>query len=488
MTRRSGDGRPAPSRPRLRAVLLGASVDISAVATGLKRHAAVQLKWVGAAPTDAGAPEGVPVLAAASEFLAGAPSAGRFDAIVVATAPATRDIARALVECASRRGVRVLMAERSGARGAYALRPMVLSDVIGPRLGDLDCARARAPVAGQRVLVTGGAGSIGGELVRRIATLGPAHIAVLDNSEFNLFTIEQDLRDAPGTFSRAIRYCDIRDADAVRRAILAERPDIVFHAAAMKHVPIVEQNPCEGVLTNVLGARNVADAVECAGGHLVFVSTDKAVNPANVMGATKRLMEIYFQALDRAAPPGGPRRLVARLGNVLGSAGSVAPLFERQIAQGGPVTITDPDVQRYFITIGQAADFLLEAAAVGLAADDVRGAAHVLEMGAPIRIQDLAEDMIRLAGLAPGREIEVRHIGLRQGEKLREELIADDEEEAATASPGVSVALSPAPPLAEVARRLERVIAAARAGADDHVRALVRDLAASMPAVRAVAG
>lgn len=473
----------------MRAVLLGRSVDIAAVGAGAAPRAAAPFKWVGAVPMDANADSlgKIPVAVSTDAFFGGAALVGGADALVVATPPATRAAARALVDCAARRGLRVFMAER-GEDGVFAVRPMALSDVIGPRSGDLDGARAGVPVAGKRVLVTGGAGSIGGELVRRIAALGPAHIAVIDNSEFNLFTIEQDLRAAPGVFTRAIRYCDIRDGEAVRRLVLAERPDIVFHAAAMKHVPIVEQNPCEGVLTNVLGARNVADAVERTHAHLVFVSTDKAVNPANVMGATKRLMEIYFQALDRAAPPGGPRRLVARLGNVLGSAGSVAPLFERQIAQGGPVTITDPEVSRYFITIGQAADFLLEAAAVGLASDDVRGAAHVLEMGDPIRIQDLADDMIRLAGLKPGRDIDVRHIGLRRGEKLREELIADDEEEAGTASPGVSVALSPVPPVAEAARRLDRIIAAAQSGADDAVRVLARDLAASAPPVRAVAG
>lgn len=492
MTLRSGDERTARLRLRKRAILLGASVDIRRTARAVRGNVALQLKCIAAFPAE-GRPEGepvklagVPVLGGADDFLGGRITDARADMLVLATRPKKRDEARAILKCAASHGLTVSIAE-TRPDGAFALRPMSLNDVIGAPMGGVDWSRVCGAIAGKRVLITGGAGSIGGELSRRVAALAPAHLTVIDNSEYNLSHIEQDLGVFGAALSHAIRFCDIRDAESVKRVFAAERPDIVFHAAAMKHVPIVEQNACEGALTNVLGSRNIAEAADAARAHLVFVSTDKAANPVSVMGATKRLMELYCQALDRASPRNGPRRLVARLGNVLGSAGSVAPLFERQIAQGGPLTITHRDVARYFITIEQAAEFLLRAAAVGLDSEDARGAALVLDMGEPLRVEDLARDMIRLHGLEPDRDVEIKLVGLRPGEKLREELIADDEQEVATVSPGVRAAVAPPASLADMSRRLERVIAAARTGSDDVVRSLVHDMVAQAAAVR-VAG
>jgi O-antigen biosynthesis protein WbqV len=202
------------------------------------------------------------------------------------------------------------------------------------------------------------------------------------------------------------------------------------------------------------------------------------------MGATKRLMELYLQALDRASLPGGPRRLTARLGNVLGSAGSVAPLFERQISAGGPLTVTDPEVARFFITIEQSADFLLQATAVGLDMHHMRGVVHILEMGEPLRVVDLARDMIRLYGLEPDRDVPISFVGLRPGEKLREELTADDEWVEATISAGVKAVDSPPVSLPDMCRRLDRVVAAARSGSDDAVRAIIHDMVATKESER----
>jgi O-antigen biosynthesis protein WbqV len=380
-------------------------------------------------------------------------------------------------------GLAVRVAELRG-EDALALRPMTLNDMIGASVEEVDWARVRAAMAGRRILVTGGAGSIGGELSRRLATLEPAHLSIIDNSELNLFHLESDLADQRDLASWSLRYCDVRDADAVRRAVALASPDLVFHAAAMKHVPLVEENACEGVFTNVHGGRNVADAAGRAGAHLVFVSTDKAANPVSVMGATKRLMELYLQALDRASLPGGPRRLTARLGNVLGSAGSVAPLFERQISAGGPLTVTDPEVARFFITIEQSADFLLQATAVGLDMHHMRGVVHILEMGEPLRVVDLARDMIRLYGLEPDRDVPISFVGLRPGEKLREELTADDEWVEATISAGVKAVDSPPVSLPDMCRRLDRVVAAARSGSDDAVRAIIHDMVATKESER----
>ncbi|MGE0044237.1 MAG: polysaccharide biosynthesis protein [Hyphomonadaceae bacterium] len=379
---------------------------------------------------------------------------------------------------AAEAGERVVVAAREG------VRPLRLDDLLGAPESSVDWARVRSAIEGRRVLVTGGAGSIGGELARKLATLGPARLSIFDNSEFNLSQIAQDLPLAPEAL--ALRYGCIRDAEAVKRFFTREKPDIVFHAAAMKHVPIVEANPSEGALTNVLGSRNILEAAARIGAHVVFVSTDKAANPLSVMGATKRLIELYCQAIDREAGEGAPRRLVARLGNVLGSAGSVTPLFERQLDAGGPLTVTDPDVVRYFITIRQAADFLLHAAAVAMDAKE-RGVAHILDMGEPVPIVDVARDMIRLRGLAPDRDVAIKFVGLRPGEKLREEMTGDDEIEEAIVAPGVAAVRSPAVARAVLEAQIERIVAAARMGADDAVRRLTLDAAAPAGAERALA-
>lgn len=341
------------------------------------------------------------------------------------------------------------------------LRRLRLDDLIGRPLGDVDFARIRDTVAGKRVLITGGGGSIGSELARRLATLSPARLTLLDSSEHNLYRIGLELPEAVQVLA------DIRDARSVGRWFAKERPEIVFHAAALKQVPIVEAFASEGVLTNVLGLQAVAEAARAVGADLIFVSTDKAVDPSGLMGASKRLGEIYCQALDRQA---AERALPVRLGNVLGSAGSVTPIFEAQLAGGGPLTVTDPDVSRFFLTIPQAADALLQAAAIGLNAE-ARGCALVIEMGEALPVVELAREVIRLEGLRPDIEVPITYTGLRPGEKLHEALIASDEWQVADPAPGVIAVASPARELEVVVAAMAALTALAREGANDRIAA-----------------
>jgi O-antigen biosynthesis protein WbqV len=260
---------------------------------------------------------------------------------------------------------------------------------------------------------------------------------------------------------------DVRDAASMRRWFAKERPELVFHTAALKQVPIVEAFASEGVLTNICGLRNVAEAARAVGAELVFVSTDKAVEPSGLMGASKRLGEIYCQALDRQGPE---RAVPVRLGNVLGSAGSVAPIFEAQLAAGGPLTVTDPEVSRFFLSIPQAADALLQAAAVGLTAEP-RGSALVIDMGEALSVVELAREVIRLEGLRPDIDVPITFTGLRPGEKLHEILVASDEWPEDDPAPGVLAVASPARELGAVLETMDRLAQLAHEGANEKIAA-----------------
>lgn len=336
-----------------------------------------------------------------------------------------------------------------------AIRPVALEDLLGRPARSLDRTAMAGLIQGKRVLITGAGGSIGSELVRQIAAADPARVALLDHGEFNLYTIEMEVRQRwPDLEARPI-LADVRDRSRIEAVFEAERPDIVFHAAALKHVPMVEHNPLEGLATNALGTRTVADA--CLAHEvpeMVLISTDKAVNPANVMGAGKRLAELYCQAADISGK--GTRFITVRFGNVLGSAGSVVPLFQKQLAAGGPLTVTHADIERYFMTIGEAVELVLQAAALGPGRND-QGAIYVLDMGAPVKIIDLARQIIRLAGKVPDDDIKIEVTGLRPGEKLYEELFHGQEPPVGTDMDGIMIARPRASAFDEIAARLDHL-------------------------------
>jgi O-antigen biosynthesis protein WbqV len=281
-------------------------------------------------------------------------------------------------------------------------------------------------IRGRRVLVTGAGGSIGAELCRQVASFHCAHLTLLDFSETALFEIEREMAETFPHISRKAVLCDVGNGARVTRAFAIEHPDLVFHAAALKHVSMVERHPCEGVLTNVVGTWNVAEASKaCNAGQMVLISTDKAVDPTNVMGATKRLAESVIQGQQTLG--NGTRFSAVRFGNVLGSAGSVVPIFKSQIERGGPVTVTHPDMERFFMTIPEASQLVLHATATCAEGEGHEARLFLLEMGEPVRIMDLARQMIALSGRNPGKEIEIEITGLRPGEKLTEALLDETE-------------------------------------------------------------
>ncbi|MDQ6982790.1 MAG: nucleoside-diphosphate sugar epimerase/dehydratase [Mariprofundus sp.] len=313
------------------------------------------------------------------------------------------------------------------------LRQVQIEDLLGRDTVKLDGTGIHQLIAGRCVLVTGAGGSIGSELCRQILSHKPSYLLLLDHGEFNLYSIERELQPIVAESGCKIKALlgDIRDDDRMRWLFDHFRPAVVFNAAAYKHVPLVEQNPAEGVKTNVLGTCQLADlAVEAGVKKFIQISTDKAVNPTNVMGASKRSAEIYCQNLNRRS--NHTAFITTRFGNVLGSAGSVVPLFHSQIEAGGPVTVTHPDITRYFMTIPEAVSLILQAAYMGNG-----GEIFVLDMGKPVKITDLAEQMIRLTGLEPGHDIEITFTGLRPGEKLYEELFHEAESLQATGHPKI---------------------------------------------------
>ena len=325
------------------------------------------------------------------------------------------------------------MAEIDGAPGAsLRLEEIPLEDFLPRKPIALDGAPVRDLVSGRRVLVTGAGGSIGSELCRQLMALGCSHLSMVDHSEFLLFEIDRELTGT-GRVSRVARraiLANVRDTERIAEVVRAERPDIIFHAAALKHVELVENNPAEGVLTNVLGTWNVIQAaVACDVAQFVLISTDKAVAPTNVMGATKRIAETLLDL----APRGRTRMTAVRFGNVLGSAGSVVPIFRDQIARGGPVTVTHPDVNRFFMTIPEAVQLVLHSTAISTATPRSKAPTEtgprkfLLEMGDAVRIVDLARQMIQLSGKTPDVDVMIEFSGLKPGEKLAETLSDDGE-------------------------------------------------------------
>jgi len=355
---------------------------------------------------------------------------------------------------------------------AATLAPIQMTDVLGRPVIELEGSVAEAFIAGKRVLVTGAAGSIGSELARQVAKLDPAQLLALDTNESGLFDLEHELRGiAPRTPCTPI-VASITNWHRMGEIFARFRPEIVFHAAAYKHVPLMEEYPQEAIFSNSVGTYHLGRL--CAAHHVerfVLVSTDKAVRPSSVMGASKRLAEIGVRAVGQST---GLSVCAVRFGNVLGSRGSVIPIFERQIAAGGPVTVTDERMKRYFMTIPEAAGLIIQAGAFG-----DQSVIYMLDMGEEVAIKDLAERLIRLHGYEPGTDIRIEYTGLRPGEKLREELSLDFEQALVTDHAKIRILRGPDDPanlLQEVEQALERIEQVARTARPDQIRSALFEI------------
>ena len=370
------------------------------------------------------------------------------------------------------------LSELKAGQAVHEVHAIAVEDILGRTQAVLSRETMREFVSGKRVLVTGAGGSIGSELVRQIANFAPSELLLYELSEFALYSIDQELGRLYPDLPRHAVIGDVRDAGQLDRVMQQFAPQIVFHAAAIKHVPLAEENPDQAVLTNILGGKQVADVCLAHGvAAMVQISTDKAVNPSSVMGATKRIAEIYAQAL--AQQSASTKFITVRFGNVLNSAGSVVPLFQQQIARGGPVTVTHRDMVRYFMTIGEAVQLVLKAAALGAEADAPtanNAPIFVLDMGEPVRIEELACQMIRLAGFTPYTDIAIEFTGLRPGEKLFEELFHHDENLLPTRYETIRLAQARELDQAVIIAQINTLIEAARAGDNAALRPVMQTM------------
>ena len=391
---------------------------------------------------------------------------------VLAMSSTTSDTVRQVAELAEQAGVALkivggIAGRMRGDTGIRHIRDLRIDDLIGRAQVETDLEAVRRMLAGRRVLVTGAGGSIGSEIVRQVAQCKPSTLVALDHDESHLHetaaTIEMPIVQL---------LADIRDRTAINKAFDRHRPEIVFHAAAHKHVPLLEDHPSEAVLTNVAGTQHILDAAQNVDvERFVFISTDKAVEPSSVMGASKRLGE--HLVLGSAGP--GATHAAVRFGNVLGSRGSVVPTFVRQIEDGGPVTVTDERMTRFFMSIPEAVQLVLQAATLAEGGD-----LFVLDMGEPVRILELAERMIRLSGLRVGSDIEIRLTGMRPGEKFVEELLAGDEPAQSTIHPAVSRIAPILPSVSALRDAVDRMTTLAVGQRDDDVRIALFEAATTL--------
>jgi FlaA1/EpsC-like NDP-sugar epimerase len=410
--------------PKQRVLIIGAGQEGEALVRDMRRnHDYLPVAFLDDQPRLAGGRvQDVPVLGN-TDNLAETVKRQAIDLVIIATPAASDEQMQRIVERCEQSGVvfRTLPKLLDMAQPSLkTVREVAIDDLLGREKVQLDWSNIAASLQGKVVMVSGGGGSIGAELCHQIARLDPAALVIFERYEFNLYQVEMRLRQAFPDLPLHLCLSDVCDDQAVRHCLRSHRPSVIFHAAAHKHVPLLQGQVREAVRNNVLGTRLLAEAALAHGCEaFVLISTDKAVNPSNVMGATKRLGEMVCQSLK------GPTRFATvRFGNVLGSAGSVVPLFQKQIAQGGPVTVTHPEITRYFMTIPEACQLILQAAAMGRG-----GEIFVLDMGKPIKIRYLAEQLIRLSGKQPGLDIPIVYSGLRPGEKLHEELFYADEEQ-----------------------------------------------------------
>jgi FlaA1/EpsC-like NDP-sugar epimerase len=357
----------------------------------------------------------------------------------------------------------------AGAPVLRELRDVSVEDLLGREKVELDWRIIESGLARKVVLVTGGGGSIGAELCRQIARLAPEKLLIMDRSEYNLYRIEQQLASRRPAVRAVAVLGDTGDAVTVERLLKQHRPDVIFHAAAYKHVPILQQHSREAVLNNVFGTLTLAEAARRSGcPKVVLISTDKAVNPVSVLGYSKRIAELLCEARNSER---GTRFVCVRFGNVLGSDGSAVPLFQEQIRAGGPVTVTHPEVTRFFMTVREACQLILQAGAMGQG-----GEVYVLDMGEPVRVAYLAEQMIKLAGAVPGRDIPIEYTGLRPGEKLHETLFHDFEQRSPTAHRKIVLARHPELDRAFLERKLDELRQACAQADEGRIRALLVEM------------
>jgi FlaA1/EpsC-like NDP-sugar epimerase len=394
------------------------------------------------------------------------------DLVILAIPSASGDVVRDMVACCEQAEVtlKVLPSVREivgGRVGVQDVRDLSFDDFLGRDPVETDLEAVGSILRGKRVLITGAGGSIGSEISQQVAAFEPAELVLLDHDETNLYDVSGAIRD--GVEPRVL-LTDIRNRDRIHAVFAKHHPQVVFHAAAHKHVPFLESHPEEAVFTNVFGTANLADAALAFGAErFVLISTDKAIRPASVMGASKRLAEQILWSLHGRD---GCLFSAVRFGNVLGSRGSVLPTFFRQIARGEPLTVTDPDMTRYFMSVREAVQLVLQAAALSKG-----GEVFTLQMGEPVTIIDLARRVIRLSGRVPGKDVEISIVGARPGEKLAEEVVDAAEETVLSEHPSLYVARPPPPRPAELRRTLREIEALANDGRSEELSARLKELA-----------
>ncbi len=482
-------------------LVVGLSADAEVLLRSIESGAVKKIRPVGIlSPSSADqnqALRGVPVLGtpdSLEKVIATLESAGIrvVRLIMTASALTQEQHPEAVVMRARRLGINISSMPALAEGESVQLAPVDVEDLLLRPTSTIDYARLETFVRGKSIVVTGGGGSIGAEICDRMVTLGAARLLVLENSEPALHAVLERLATRVKTAAIYGRIADVRDRARIISLIGDYKPDLVFHAAALKHVPLLEVDWGEGIKTNVFGSINVADATVASGASaMVLISTDKAIDPVSVLGVTKRFAEMYCQALDAdlaGRREGGrtPTRIVAvRFGNVLASNGSVVPKFKAQIEAGGPITVTHPDMVRYFMTIREACDLVVTAADHAVDAQRADVSVYVLNMGQPVKIVDLAERMIRLVGLEPGRDIDIVFSGIRPGERLNEILFAAEEPSAEIGIPGI-VAARPTRPSLDILRGQLEVLA--QALSDNDRKTVSEVLKWQMPAAQQMNG
>ncbi|MDP9242947.1 MAG: polysaccharide biosynthesis protein [Actinomycetota bacterium] len=400
----------------------------------------------------------------------------RVDEVLVAISSAPGRVIREVVTAARGAGidsVRIVPGTEVMLEGRIALasvRDVTVEDLLNRPPVELDTAGMGAYLYGRTVLVTGAAGSIGAELVRQIALFEPARLVLIDQNETQLFALELELRRTAPRVPAFPEIADVRDRERIRQVFGTYRPQVIFHAAAYKHVPMMEAHPQEAVQTNIIGTRVMAEVASELGAEMfVQISTDKAVNPTSVMGATKRIAEMVVRRLNETS---ATRFVAVRFGNVLGSRGSLIPILEEQIRRGGPITVTHPHMERYFMTVTEAVRLILKAASLGTG-----GEVFVLDMGDPVRVLDLAEALIRLSGYEPDVEVPIQFTGVRPGEKLKEEILLAEEGTIDTGVDKIFVArLGAEPDPSALDRGVAQLAEAGSQGDQSRIRALLQDI------------